>query len=51
MYVISSDYIEAYGQQIKNVAEPTELSDAATKEYVDIAVGSIGSSGYALETA
>ena len=38
VYVISSDYIEAYGQQVKNLADPTELSDAATKGYVDNAV-------------
>ena len=35
LYVVSSDYVETYGQQIKNVADPTDLSDAATKGYVD----------------
>ena len=35
LYVISADYVETYGQQIKNVADPTDLSDAATKGYVD----------------
>lgn len=35
MYVVSADYVETYGQQIKNVADPTDLSDAATKGYVD----------------
>lgn len=35
MYVVSADYVETYGQQIKNVAGPTDLSDAVNKEYVD----------------
>ena len=35
LYVVSSNYINAYGQQLKNLAAPTELSDATTKEYVD----------------
>ena len=35
VYVISSDYINAYGQQMKNLADPTDLSDAVTKGYVD----------------
>ena len=35
LYVVSADYVETYGQQIKNVADPTDLSDAATKGYVD----------------
>ena len=35
IYVVSSDYINAYGHQMKNLASPTDLSDAATKEYVD----------------
>ena len=35
LYVVSSDYINAYGEQLKNLAAPTELSDATTKEYVD----------------
>ena len=35
IYVVSSDSINAYGQQLKNLAAPTDLSDAATKEYVD----------------
>lgn len=28
LYVISADYVETYGQQIKNVAPGTDLSDA-----------------------
>ena len=35
LYVISSDFIDAYGQQVKNVATPIELSDATNKGYVD----------------
>ena len=35
LYIVSSDYVETYGQQIKNVADPTDLSDAVNKEYVD----------------
>ena len=35
IYVVSSDNINAYGQQLKNLAAPTDLGDAATKEYVD----------------
>ena len=35
IYVVSSDNINAYGQQLKNLAAPTDLSDATTKEYVD----------------
>ena len=35
LYIVEDDHIDAYGQQIKNIAYPTDLSDAATKEYVD----------------
>ena len=35
LYIVSSEYVDAYGEQIKNVATPTDLSDATTKEYVD----------------
>ena len=35
LYVISSDFIDAYGQQVKNVAKPIELLDATNKGYVD----------------
>ena len=34
---MSSNYINAYGEQLKNLAEPTDLSDATTKGYVDSA--------------
>ena len=35
LYIISDDYLDAYGQQMKNLAAPTELSDATPKKYVD----------------
>ena len=38
LYVVSSDYVNAYGEQVRNVAEPTLSNDAATKNYVDVAV-------------
>ena len=38
LYVVESDFINAYGQQIKNLANPNDLSDAATKGYVDDAI-------------
>ena len=38
IYIVSGDYVNAYGQQLKNLAYPTDLSDATTKEYVDSAV-------------
>ena len=40
VYVVSSDCVNAYGQQLKNLAAPTDPGDAATKEYVDEQVGS-----------
>ena len=35
LYFVSSDYINAYDEQVKNVAEPVDASDATTKNYVD----------------
>lgn len=35
IYIVEAPNIDAFKQQIKNVAPPTDLSDAATKEYVD----------------
>ena len=44
LYIVSSEYSNAYGQQIKNVAYPTDHNDAATKQYVDEAISSCISS-------
>ena len=41
IYIVNGDYVDAYGQQIKHVAPPTDLSDAATKEYVDNALSQV----------
>lgn len=53
-YVIEDDYKNAYGQQIKNVALPNDLSDAATKGYVDDAIisvqGWVEDKGYAISS-
>ena len=35
LYVVSADFINAYGEQIKNLAAPELSDDAATKQYVD----------------
>lgn len=35
LYIISGDYLNMYGQQIKNLAEPVDVTDATTKQYVD----------------
>lgn len=35
LYVVSSDEINAYNTNIKNVADPLEPKDAANKRYVD----------------
>ena len=43
LYVISSDFINAYSQQIKNLAAPTLSDDAATKNYVDSQVSQLSS--------
>lgn len=43
IYIVEAPNIDAFKQRITNVAPPTDLSDAATKEYVDNAVGSSGS--------
>ena len=41
VYILSSDFINAYGQQIKNLSAPSDNDDATTKEYVDSKVQSI----------
>ena len=43
LYVVQSDFINAYGQQIKNLSAPELSSDAATKGYVDERFNSISS--------
>lgn len=35
LYVVDSNVIDAYGQQMKNLGDPTELGDATNKKYVD----------------
>lgn len=44
IYVVSSDCINAYGDQVKNLAAPTDPSDAATKQYVDDQIAQVLSS-------
>lgn len=34
IYIVSADYVNAYGQQVKNVMPGTDLSDAATVEQL-----------------
>lgn len=41
LYVVSSDQINAYNTQIKNVGDPEEEKDAANKWYVDYACESV----------
>lgn len=41
IYIVLSDFINAYGQQMKNLDAPVDDNDAATKKYVDTAVQSV----------
>ena len=41
LYVVDVNCINAYGQNIVNVAEPIDMYDAATKSYVDKAVAQL----------
>lgn len=41
IYIVEAPNIDAFKQQIKNVAPPTDLSDAATKEYVDNSLSNV----------
>jgi hypothetical protein len=38
LYIVNDDHLNAYGQKIVNVAEPTTNTDAANKQYVDEAI-------------
>ena len=35
LYVVDSNVIDAYGQQMKNLAAPADPGDATNKKYVD----------------
>ena len=35
LYIVSNDFINAYGQQMKNLSAPADDDDATTKKYVD----------------
>lgn len=41
LYIVSSDEINAYGTQVKNVSDPEDDQDAANKWYVDYACESV----------
>ena len=41
IYIVSSDFINANGQQMKNLDAPVDDNDAATKNYVDTAMQSV----------
>lgn len=41
LYVVESDYINAYNQQIKNVAEPIDDNDAVTLKYMKDSINNI----------
>jgi len=43
VFIISSDFIDAFGEQMKNLSGPTDESDAATKKYVDDISASLSS--------
>ena len=47
LYVVDSNVIDAYGQQMKNLGDPTELGDATNKKYVD---DSLTATAHALST-
>lgn len=38
IYIVEDAFTNAYGEQIKNVGAPIDLSDATTKEYVDSSI-------------
>lgn len=43
LWVLSADFVNVYGEQIKNLAEPTDDTDAATKKYVDDQITAVDS--------
>ena len=47
LYIVDSNIIDAYGQQLKNLGDPTEAGDAANKKYVD---DSLTATAHALST-
>ena len=47
LYVVDSNVIDAYGQQMKNLAAPTDPGDATNKKYVD---DSLTATAHALST-
>ena len=47
LYVVDSNVIDAYGQQMKNLAAPTDPGDATNKKYVD---DSLSATAHALST-
>lgn len=53
IYEVSSDYLNLYDEQVKNIADPTDDQDAVTKKYVDSEIAKIDVSeqlaGYALK--
>ena len=44
LYVLSGEFINAYETQIKNIADPTDSSDATNKKYVDDIYASLSNS-------
>lgn len=49
LYVIDSDYEDTYGQQIKNLADGTDLSDAVNKRQLDAVSAVAGSAVQSVE--
>lgn len=51
LYVVSSDELNAYNTNIRNVKDPSREQDAANKRYVDSAVSNAVPTGVALLSA
>lgn len=51
IYVVSDDCVNAYGEQIKNLAPGTDLSDAVNLQQLQAAVESVPLSDYYTKTA